>query len=921
MGTSHTNLLTQDNTSLAPLLLTKIQPPPVRPNAIQRPRLTDRLTTGLACKLTLLSAPPGFGKTTLLAAWVAQLPPGWKPAWVALGPEDNDVARFWSYVIAALQTVQPDFGSDLLARWHSPEPPPFETLLARLLNSLTSLNTPVILVLDDYHVIHSSVIHEALNQFLEYIPPSLHVVLAGRQQPALALANYRARGQLNELRAEDLRCTRQEVTDLLNRSLKLDLDAAALDLLATRTEGWLAGLHLAALSLHDRDDPAAFIKAFTGSHRYIVDYLGEEVLERQEPEIRDFLLHTAVLEQLCAPLCDALLEEAEDTPALRPSSAILHTLEKANLFLAPLDDERRWYRYHPLFAEFLRERLRRLLPDRVDTLHKRAYSWYRAHGMLREAVEHALEAKDFGVAAMLVAEEAEHWLQRGDAGAVAGWLDALPPSLLRDSPILRLLGIWMAMLSVDVDLAARQLAALERDLEAGNAEPVLWGRWHAVAGYVRRVHQADLDGSVAHTQQAFELLPEEDHLWRHIAWLNLGIVPLIRGDVRAAAQIFEDIARQVAPEDDLYCRLMSLTFLGRCQIALGSLQQAEITHRKALALAKRHGAGHWPCLGYIHLGLGMLERERQRPLLALQWTEKASVLGAEANNLELHLNAKLLSVDIHIDAGDFERAAASLRTLAEHVPLMGPVFQALYDALQASWALAQGDLAGVRQWVETCGLELALALDHPMQPGMTYGSSELLYSTLARALLALDRPAEAKRIAEALRHGAEADARITSTVQALALDAAALQAQGNTEAALTVLAQLLDLAEPEGYVRRFTEIDPPGRPLLREVLSRYAAQHPTRDYVHRLLAAFPETEPVRQPSEAASPAMALPEPLTEREMEILLLLGTELSAPDIAEQLYVAPSTVRSHIKSLYAKLDVHNRGEAVARAQDLNLI
>ncbi len=906
---------------LAPLLLTKVQPPPVRTNTIPRPRLTNRLNGGLAGKLTLLSAPPGFGKTTLLAAWGNVLPDPWSLAWVALGPEDNDVARFWSYIIVALQTAQPDFGADLLARWHSPQPPPFEALLAQLLNSLVSLSVPVILVLDDYHVIRAPAIHQALDQFLEYVPPSLRLIVAGRREPPLALANLRAQGQLNELRAEDLRCTRQEVTQVLNTALELNLDDPALELLAARTEGWFAGLHLAALSLRDRADPASFIRAFTGSHRYILDYLGEEVLERQPPEIRNFLLRTAIVEQLCAPLCDALLDDVEGTRPHQPSATTLHALEKANLFITALDDERRWYRYHPLFAEFLRDRLQRLLPDRVAQLHHQACSWYRNQGLLREAVEHALAAQDFSGAAELVAEEAEHLLRQGDAGAVAGWLDALPPALLRDAPVLRLLGIWMAMLSVKTELAAHELIALKRDLEAGEAEPALWGRWHAIAAYVERVQNADLVGSTKHSERALELLPIEDSLWRNIAWQNLGITPLIQGDVRAAARIFEDIARDVTPEDDLFSKLMSLTFLGRCQIALGTLRQADITHRKALALAEQHGAANWPSLGYIYLGLGILEREREHTSAAVQWLEKAAALGAEASNQEIHLNATMLLATLRCDTADFAGAAEGLEMLAKYVPLLGPAYQSLCDALQATWSLAQGNLTEVRRWVDTCGLELTPVPGDPLPPAMSFGSHELLYFALARSLLALDRPTEAQSIAAALRRSAEAYARTTGMVQALALEVAALQAQGKTKAAQDTLEQLLDLAEPERYVHSITETDPPGMSLLGEVLRRYAAKHPTKAYIHQLLAALPEIAPVPGLSESTAQTLSLAEPLTDRELEVLRLLPSELSAPEIAERLYIAPSTVRSHVKRLYGKLNAHNRGEAVARAQSLGLI
>ena len=580
------------------ILATKLYLPPPRPKAVQRQRLTERLNAGLAAarRLTLIAAPAGFGKTTLTGEWVAGLA---RPAaWLSLDEGDNDPTRFLTYLVASIQTVAAEFGAAELALLQSPQPPPAESILTALLNALAALPEPLILVLDDYHVIQAPAIHRALTYLLEHLPPQRHVVLTSREDPQLPLARYRARGQLTELRAADLRFTAAEAAEFLSQVMDLHFTEADLIVLETRTEGWIAGLQLAALALQGtpsaqgRPDVAGFIRSFAGDHRYIVDYLVEEVLQRQPEPVRRFLLQTAILDQLSGPLCEAVTGQTE-------GSARLEALERGNFFVVPLDDQRRWYRYHHLFADVLRAHVKAEQPEQMATLHQRASVWYEQNGAAAEAIRHALAAQAFERAADLI-ERAVPALQRNRQEAVLlGWLRALPETVFQRRPVLN--GRFAAVLLQNGELEGVEvrLRAAEQGLDqaAGEAERVVAdeSEWRRLPGWIA-VHRAglalaleDVANARHYALRALELVAEDDHLGRGAAAALLGLAAWRTGDLEAAQQgYFESIARLERAghfADVLGCSLA----LADMQIAQGRLAAARQTYERALRLAPDRG--------------------------------------------------------------------------------------------------------------------------------------------------------------------------------------------------------------------------------------------------------------------------------------------------------------------------------------------
>ena len=530
---------------------------PSRPNVVLRPCLIERLDEGLQGRLILVSAPAGFGKTTIISEWAAgcrRLEPEVRPAWLSLDEGDGDPARFLAYLVAALRTVAADVGEGVLGMLQSPQPPPTESMLTALLNEIATLPHGVVLVLDDYHVVDSEPVDQALAFLLEHLPPQLHLVIATREDPHLPLARWRARGQLTELRAADLRFTPSEAAEFLNRVMGLDLSAEDITALETRTEGWIAGLQLAALSLQGRSDAAGFIQAFTGSHRFVLDYLVEEVLQRQPERARSFLLQTAILDKLCGALCDAVTGQ-------KHGQGMLERLERGNLFVVPLDDERQWYRYHHLFADVLQARLLEEQPDQLPALHRRASEWYEENGSRSDAIRHALCAKDFGWAADLI--ELAWPLVEESGSQTATWLDwagALPDELIRARPVLSVWYAYALLGSGEIEAAETRLTDAERWLRtpdesdgqsASRAVVVDEEQRRSLLATiaVARAYYAhslgDVPGTVKHAQRVLELLPEGERLRRGQATALMGMTYWASGDLEAADRVFVDYSMRL----------------------------------------------------------------------------------------------------------------------------------------------------------------------------------------------------------------------------------------------------------------------------------------------------------------------------------------------------------------------------------------
>ena len=912
--------------SLVPALLleTKLYVSRSRRGLVPRPRLSERLDRGTASKLMLVSAPAGFGKTTLLTEWLAAGPAAPADerlvAWLSLDRGDNDPASFWTYVIAALRTVASGVGESALALLQAPRSPPIETVLTALLNDLGAIAGDIVLVLDDYHVVDARDVQDGMAFLLDHLPPQLHVVIAGRADPALPLARLRSRGELVEIRAAELRFTPDEAAAYLNEMMGLQLTARDVAALEGRTEGWIAALQLAALSMQGRDDVAGFIAGFAGDDRYVVDYLGEEVLQRQSDRVQAFLLQTSILGRLSGPLCDAVTGQSG-------GKAMLEALDRGNLFLVPLDDRRRWYRYHQLFADVLHARLLDEQPGQVPDLHRRASAWYEQNGEPSEAIRHALAAGDFGRAADLVELAIPAMRRSRQEAAVRGWLELLPDEVVRVRPVLSVHFAGALLARGELEGVEARLRDAERWLDGATgvrqgpqappAEMIVvddeeFRRLPAgIEVYRAALAQArgDVPGTVRHARRTLELSPEEDHLGRASAAGFLGLASWASGDLEAGHSAYAECMaglRRAGYIADTFGCAIALADIRRTQ---GRLGEAMRTYEQALQRAPQQGGAVLRGTADMYVGMSEVHRERDDLPAATQQLLRSQELG-EHTGLPQHPYRWRVAMARVEEAEGNLAGALDLLNEAERLyagdffPNVRPV-----PALKARVWIAQGRLGEALGWAREQGLSVDDDLSY---------LREFEHITLARMLLARhqDERAEdsihqATRLLERLLSAAEEGARTGSVIEILVLRALAHQTLGDIPAALACLERALTLAEPEGYVRVFIDEGPPMASLLRAA----AKQGIARNYVRRLLAAVNETEhdsPIKQ---------ALIDPLSERELDVLRLLGTELDGPDIARELVVSLNTVRTHTKNIYAKLGVNNRRAAVRRAAELGLL
>src|SRR5437868_684354 len=622
-----------------PILATKLYIPPLRPNVVIRPRLLERLNEGLYRKLTLIAAPAGFGKTTLVSEWVEGIErPKARTAWLSLDEGDNDPARFLAYLVAALQTIAATIGEGVLGVLQSPQPPPPEAILTALLNEITTLPDHFVLVLDDYHVIDAKPVDQALTYLVEHLPPQMHLAIATREDPPLPLARLRARGHLTEVRAADLRFTASEASAFLNQGMGLSLSVVDIATLEDRTEGWITGLQLAALSLQGHQDVAGFIRAFAGDHRYIVDYLVEEVLERQPEGVRSFLLQTAILDRLSGSLCDAVT-------GLEEGNARLEALERGNFFVVALDDQRHWYRYHHLFAEVLSAHLRAEQPEQVSTLHRRASAWYEQNGSATDAIRHALAACDFARAADLVEMALPAMLRSRQEAAVLGWLRALPDELVHVRPVLSVGYAGALLVSGQLEGVEARLSGAERWLDttadrsefalAPSAEMIVVdeAEFRRLPGSIAvyRAGLAQALGEVANTmkyaRRALDLVPEDDHLGRGSAAALLGLASWASGDLEAAHRTYAEGMVLVQRAGNLSDALGCAIALADIRMAQGCLHEAMRTYERALQRAVEQGAPVLRGTADMYVGMSELCRERDDLPAATQLLLRSKELG------------------------------------------------------------------------------------------------------------------------------------------------------------------------------------------------------------------------------------------------------------------------------------------------------
>ena len=908
----------------APLLETKFYVPRSRHGLVPRPRLSERLDRGAASKLMLVSAPAGFGKTTLLTEWLAAGPAAPADerlaAWLSLDRGDNDPASFWTYVIAALRTVATGVGETALALLHAPQPPPIETVLTALLNELSAAAGDIVLVLDDYHVIDARDVQNGMEFLLDHLPPWLHVVIASRADPALPLARLRARGELVETRAAELRFTPDEAAAYLNEMMGLQLTARDVAALEGRTEGWIAALQLAALSMQGRDDVAGFIAGFAGDDRHVVDYLVEEVLQRQPDRVQAFLLQTSILGRLSGPLCNAVTGQGG-------SKAMLEALDRGNLFLVPLDDRRQWYRYHHLFADMLHVRLLDEQPDQVPDLHRRASAWYEQNGEPPVAIGHALAAEDFGRAADLVELAVPAMRRTRQEATVRGWLELIPDEVVRVRPVLSMHFAGALMSVGEFEGVEGRLRDAEWWLDAttGTGEgPPAPSAEMVVADEeefrrlpaqieVYRAAQAlargEAIGTVRHARRALDLALEEDHLCRASAAGLLGLASWASGDLEAGhaayAECMAGLRRAGYIADTFGCAIA----LADIRSAQGRLGEAMRTYEQALQRASEQGGPVLRGTADMHVGMSEVHRERDDLRAATQHLLRSQELGEHAGLPQNRYRWRVAMARIRQAEGD-PGGALDLLNEAERL-YMGDFFPNVrpVPALKARVWITQGRLDEALIW----GREQGLSVDDDL----SY-LREFEHITLARMLLARhqDERAEhslhqATRLLERLLLAAEEGQRTGRVIEILVLRALAHQTLGDIPAALACLERAMSLAEPEGYVRIFIDEGPPVASLLKAA----AKQGIARNYVRRLLVTVSETEhdsPVKQD---------LIEPLSERELDVLRLLGSELDGPAIARELMVSLNTMRTHTKNIYAKLAVTSRRAAVRRGQELDLL
>ncbi len=905
------------------LLETKFYVPRPRHGLVLRPRLSERLDRGTTSKLMLVSAPAGFGKTTLVAEWLAAgpaAPAGERlAAWLSLDRGDNHPASFWAYVIAALRTVAAGIGESALALLQAAQPPAVEAVLTELLNDLAAIAGEIVLVLDDYHVIDAPSVQDGMAFLLDHLPPGLHLVIASRADPALPLARLRARGDLAEIRAAELRFTPDEAAAYLNGMMGLQLTARDVTVLEARTEGWIAALQLAALSMQGREDVAGFIDGFAGDDRYVVDYLAEEVLARQPDRVQAFLLQTCILGRLSGPLCDAVT-------GLGGGKAMLEALDRGNLFLVPLDDRRRWYRYHHLFADVLQARLLDERPGQVPELHRRASAWYEQNGERSLAVGHSLAAGDFGRAADLV-ELAIPALRRTRQEVLGRrWLEELPDDVVRVRPVLSVTFAGALLITGEIEGVEERLQDAERWLDppaaphggprarpAGMvvADEEEYRRLPAAIAVYRAalaLARGDPAGTIRQARRALDLSVEEDHLNRASAAGFLGLASWGSGDLEAGHRAYsacvDGLRRAGFIADILGCSIA----LADIRITQGRLGEAMRTYEQALQLAGEQGGPALRGTADMHAGISEIHCERgdlgaaARHLLTSQELGEHTGLSQHRYRLRVAM-ARLAQAEGNLPGAVDLLDEAERCYVSDFFPNVRPV-----PALRA------------RVWIRQCrfGEALGWAREHGLSvdDDLSY-LREFEHITLARLLLARhedERSARSAREATGLLQrlllAAEAGGRTGRVIEIVMLQALAHHAQGDRPAALASLGKAVTLAEPEGYVRIFADEAPLIVPLLRTV----AKQGTRQNYARRLLAAAGTTEAGVGPT-------TLIDPLSERELDVLRLLGTELDGPAIARELMVSLNTMRTHTKSIYAKLAVTSRRAAVRRAAELDLL
>jgi LuxR family maltose regulon positive regulatory protein len=888
-----------------PLLETKLYVPRSRSKLVGRPRLAAALSTRNAHRLTVVSAPAGFGKSTLLTEWVATVGEE-NVAWVSLDPGDNDPWLFWAYVTSALQKTR-------IAPSRAIRQVSVEAVVATLINEIAAADTDCVLVLDDYHVIDERTVHDTMTLFIDRLPPRMHVVIASRSTPPVGLARLRARDELLELRAEDLRFTAEETSAFFRQVMALDLTTADVSALEQRTEGWIAGLKLAALSMKGRADVAQCVERFSGANRHVADYLVDEVVQAEPEHVRRFLLATASLTRLSGPLCDAVTGDSG-------SQALLEELERRNLFVIPLDDQREWFRYHHLFAEVLQKQSIAADRDRVHAAHTRASEWFEQHGATSDAIHHAVAAGDAARAARLL----EHnWPEKDRSYESAKWLarvKTLPEEIVRTRPVLAMGYAWGLLNSGELEAAELRLCDVERALETDFSHFLIsdqarfqsLGTELAAARIYLAQSRGDIPGTLEHATRTLATIPADDHAARATGIALVALAHWGRGELTAAHDTFARALEAMRAAGHDLDVVRGLFVLGDVRAAQGRLRDAAECYHRGLAVADQLSRFAEAETSELYLGLSELHREWNDLSAAeahLETVKRRESTAVHKGNAQRWCVAM---ARIHEARGETDAALASLAEAETHerrdpLPRPRPI-----PAIGARLQLARGNIEAAEHWARASAVTIDGELSY---------LREFDHLTLAR-LLITRRHAQGELLSflERLQVAAQSGGRLGSVIEILVLQSLANQAFGNSRASLDALAEALTLAERESFLRVFLDEGQQVRDLLRTATSRGLAGA----YTRHVLRAFEAPRQAAPPAPRSAPSAKsdrLAQPVTSRELEILRLIAGGLRNAEIADHLSISPATVKRHIANLYGKLGAEHRTEALVRAAELELL
>ena len=875
------------------VLKTKLHIPTTRSECISRPQLIDKLSGGLNHKLILVSAPAGFGKSTIISEWIRQselLSPEYKTTWISLDEGDNDLQRFISYFAAAFELIDHETGIKIQSLLQEPELPAIDNIVQIIVNEIQTLPVEILFVLDDYHIIENREIHKLIALFLDYLPPQIHLVLCMRSDPFLPISRLRAGNQITEIREKDLRFTHEESTRFLTKMAGQDLTENQIETLEKRTEGWIAGLQLAALSLKEQNDPSTYIQAFSGDDRYVMDYLVDEVISIQPPYIQDFLYRTSILNRFNSSLCNVLA-----TTKMQENGEIIDYLERSNLFLISLDNNRHWYRYHHLFSDILLNRLSQSQPDLIKTLHNRASVWFEENELIIEAVHHALKAEDNDRAALLVEKNAMDLLAQGELHEILKFYNLLPEYEINNRPWLCIYFAWALMFRGHMDEVESILKYVDSE------EPEITGNISAIHAYMN-VATGNYVKAMELAKISKELLSKDNHsVLSTVIWV-LGYVNLLFGQLTEAGNNFKEVIKLGRLLKNPWTVINGMTDLANVYMASGKLRNALSLYREAIEFSAGKNIQHFGYMGRVETGLAHVLYEMNDLIEAEQYTRSSikKIKQWENPNHDIYTYDILAQIQItekkYKEAGETLDQADKIIQNFSVLPFLNHNIE--YIRVRLWLTLKKGNF--LSNWIS----------DNPITNNQNTPIRILLIH--ARILMGKKQYKEALKLLEIPLKQAEEKKLQSLEIEILILQSLLFQSLNETERAIKSLKKGLRLGELEGFVRLFVNEGYP----LKNLLSRIVKHKPVNNYASKLLPLFENTRSIIM----QKPLSGLIEPLSERELDVLRFLKSDLTGPEIAEKLYISLSTVRTHTKNIYEKLGVNNRRAAVTRARELEI-